>query len=386
MRRHRILSAVAGLLPAAVWCTGVLTIGALGAGEVELVVDKGDRVRCEILSEDDSKIMVRRPVIMRGKRSVMEVTYLKERIISRSEVRPVLEEYAERVKESGDQMEAQTMLARWCLERCLVDQALVHAKRAIALDLSASWPRKVMSDLGYLEVKGTWVVEEDYLAKNNLARWGEKIIPRAEYDQRVGLRAAISERDEAEKVVTAFTEALEQSKPDKMAELGRKVSDLQREAATAKKQQENLTNQLKQVKERLDRLKKGTPSGSGNARDNHQKQVEREQEQYNDIQKKLSETTAAAGKSERAANEAKQRQDTLKKLAATAKTDLPDAQTRLTKAQAEVDRLCTGLADLPPGARPTPPKVEPPPQVGKDGKPVKSGSAGADPAGGSPRL
>ncbi len=376
MRCLRLLFLVLALLPT----------GLLSAGEVELVVDKGDRVRCVIISEDDTKIMVRRPVIMRGKRSLMEVTYLKERIISRSEVRPVLEEYAERVKETGDEMEAQTMLARWCVERCLVDQALVHAKRAIALDLSASWPRKVMSDLGYLEVKGVWVVEEDYLAKNNLARWGEKIIPRAEYDQRVSLRAAISERDEAEKVVNAFTEALELAKPDKMAEMSRKVSDLQREAATAKKQQENLTNQLKQVKERLDRLKKGAPSGSGNAKDNHQRQLDREQEQYTDIQKKLAELTATAAKSERDANNARQRLESLKKLAATAKTDLPDAQARLAKAQAEVDRLCVGLSDLPPGARPSPPKVDPPPASGKDGKPAKSGSAGADPAGGSPRL
>ncbi|GDY11450.1 hypothetical protein LBMAG53_03270 [Planctomycetota bacterium] len=363
----------------------VLAWAPLGAGEYDLTMMNGEIVHCEVLKETDTQVTIRRAVIQRGKRSVVEVQLPREQVVRRESVEPLAKQYSIRAKECPDTVLDQSILAAWCAERCLVDEATVHALKALKQDSTARQPRQVMHDLGYLEVKGQWVIEEEYLTANNLERWGEKIIPAAEAAQRRALQKAIDARDKLIAQITDIQDAQALAEPKALAAQEKKVAEAERAAATAAKDQERLANQIKAATERINRLaaSKNTNNNSNNGNSNNRKslddQISREKEQIADFQKQQTAAVTKERDSKRLVDTEKRKLEKAKKAADGAK-ELPGLTKQLEKARAEVHQLSQGLSDLPPSIK-EPANAPKPPEPAAPAKSATGGaSAPGDPA------
>ena len=167
----------------------------LGADE-QVFLGSGEVVIGELIRESPTEIEIRRLVLVKRVPVPTSIILQKNQISRRVPVPSPLERYAARVKQAADTLEGQCAMSRWCMENCLMDQALVHARKADGLDDQNPIVAKLFADLGYLKDKGQWVKESDFLSQTGQVDFNGKIMSPAEADQRKALILATSARDQ----------------------------------------------------------------------------------------------------------------------------------------------------------------------------------------------
>jgi DNA repair exonuclease SbcCD ATPase subunit len=315
------------------------------AADVELTLVNGEILHGVILREDDTTVVVRRAILQRGVRQEVEVEIPRERIGQRTTAASLATQYAAKAAAAPQSWFGQSVLAAWCVERCLVPEAKRHALAALALDPTAKPPRQVMDDLGYAHIAGQWVVESEYLAANNLVRWDGRYIPAAEAQQRRDLAQAIAARNDALADHRLAVAAAALADPAAQAAAADELADLDRGVAKAVAEQERIRSQYQSVGERIKRLN-DQRSGSNNTR-RITDQIADERKRLTTLTEDLTRAAASEAKLRREAETAR-RKLALAKAGAAAAGGLEASLTRIEAARAEVARLATGLTNLPP--------------------------------------
>jgi hypothetical protein len=267
----------------------------LDAATVEVRVTSGDLITGEVVRETDSVLEVKRMVVVRHKPVATSITLQKSTITMRKEVPTLAEQYEKRRAGAGSDLLARCSLARWCLERALTEQALVHTREAEQADRFSPMVAKLYNDQGWIQVDGAWVNEDEHLAATGKVKVGDAVLSKEEAaaakDQiaKAGATASIEQkiRDAEwaiktnEKKITEATERRDKAK----AELAKAEADL-KGAQNRKEQLEKRrearadrpNNNRSQDQERQDTAALGEASSDASKASAAQKKWERELE------------------------------------------------------------------------------------------------------------
>ncbi len=167
------------LIPALALLLGISALQ-LDAATVEVRVTSGDVITGEVVQETASVLEIKRLVMIKHKPSETSVTLQKTTITMRKEVPSFPEQYATRRANASESLLGQCALARWCLDRALVDLALEHTKAAETYDDASAIVAKLYGDLGYIKVDGKWVDETEHLATTGLVKVGDAVMTKEE--------------------------------------------------------------------------------------------------------------------------------------------------------------------------------------------------------------
>jgi len=168
--------------------TTVVVIAA--AEQVEVFLPGGESVVGEVMAETEDTISVRRA--MNG--VVGTMTYQKRQIIK---VVSVGDQYQEWLGKTPQTAEAQLDLARWCLGKELRAPARAHAEKALALDPRFTEARRLMAQLGFIQIDGKWTSRDDFLATRGLVEANGRIMTT---EQAAGIDGVSKERAAAQLV------------------------------------------------------------------------------------------------------------------------------------------------------------------------------------------
>ena len=160
----------------ALFLTATMAHTALEAATVEVRVTNGDIITGEVGEETATTIELKRTLLLHHKPTVTAIIIPKNSITKRTEVPSITEQYAARRATAGTSVFEQGSLARWCVDRALVEQALVHTKLAEAEDSSSPIVAKLYGDLGFTKVNDAWVNEDEHLANTGLVKFGDKVM------------------------------------------------------------------------------------------------------------------------------------------------------------------------------------------------------------------
>lgn len=252
------------LIPAIALLIGMTSVR-LDAATVEVRVTSGDLITGELVQENATTIQLKRLVLVRYKPVETLVTLQKSTITTRKEVPSLLEQYETRRANTADSLLTKCALARWCLDRVLTEQSLVHTREAEQLDKFSPIVAKLYKDLGYTQVDGAWVNEDEHLASSGKVKVGDKVMSKEEaavakeQSIKAGTNAQIEQqiRDAEwaikanEKKITEATERRDKIKADvtkaeadtKGAQSRKEQLEKRREARAGNKQQNNRTQQ-----------------------------------------------------------------------------------------------------------------------------------------------
>ncbi|GEM_PF-6867662 len=146
-------------------CLAVLLAGAGLApsliAEEELHLDSGMIVVGDVISETPDTVVLRTQALIRHTPLAATLTYRRDQIDSRRTVPSFHDQYLARAPLSPDTVEGHLALARWCMDCCLVPEALENAQRAEALDSYNQVVAQLFKDLGYVKDQGHWVSVDD---------------------------------------------------------------------------------------------------------------------------------------------------------------------------------------------------------------------------------
>jgi hypothetical protein len=170
-----------GLIPALALILGAtLAHPSLDAATVEVRVTNGDVITGEVGEETATTIELKRTLLLHHKPTISAIIVPKNTITKRTAVPSFTEQYEARRATTGTTIFEQGALARWCVDRALVDQALVHTKLAEAEDSNSPIVAKLYSDLGFTKVNDAWVNEDEHLANTGLVKVGDKVMTKEE--------------------------------------------------------------------------------------------------------------------------------------------------------------------------------------------------------------
>lgn len=158
--------------------TSVATLTA--AQQVELKLRTGAVVKGDLVSEDNDKVVVKTTAVGKsGKAMSMTMPYKRADI---AEVIMLADaESVYRTKSAAATTAADFLaLAQWCREQNMVDQAVEHAKKSVALDATQQSAVALLGELGWMQVDGKWVKEAEALAAQGKVRVQGKIMTVAE--------------------------------------------------------------------------------------------------------------------------------------------------------------------------------------------------------------
>jgi DNA repair exonuclease SbcCD ATPase subunit len=159
----------------------LLGLGApLAAATVEVRTTTGDLITGEVLQETATTLELKRQVLIKHKPVTTSVTLAKSTITMRKEVPSLAAQYEARRAAAEPTLLSQCSLARWCVERAMTEQALVHTRQAEELDRLNPLVTKLYGDLGYLKIDGQWVEESAHLAATGKVRVGDTVLTREE--------------------------------------------------------------------------------------------------------------------------------------------------------------------------------------------------------------
>jgi hypothetical protein len=307
-----------------------LLFGATGptldaATTVEVRVTSGDLITGEVVQENANTIELKRLVVVRHKAIETTVTLQKTNITMRKEVAPLLEQYETRRASTADSLLTKCALARWCLDRALTEQSLVHTREAEKLDKFSPIVAKLYNDLGYTQVDGVWVDEDEHLASTGKVKVGDAVMTKEEAAAakeqiiKAGANAHIEQqiRDAewaiktSEKKITEATERRDKAK-----------ADLAKAEADAKG-----------AENRQQQLEKRREARAGKPQNNRTQQQDKEDSQA--LQEAGADASRAAASQKKSERELKDAEEALARVKATfdkAKASLPELQKQLAAA------------------------------------------------------
>ena len=167
------------LIPALALLFG--SVGLLGAATtVEVRVTSGDLITGEVVQETASTLEIKRLVMFKHKAVETTITVNKSTITMRKEVPSNTEQYETRRASAQSTLLGQCALARWCLDRAMAEQSLVHTQKAEQIDRFSPLVTKLYGDLGYIKVDETWTVESDHLASTGKVKVGDTVMTKEE--------------------------------------------------------------------------------------------------------------------------------------------------------------------------------------------------------------
>lgn len=307
----------------------------LAAADVELVLRSGKIVRGQLVAEEGGRVTVRQRLMGKNGSTTMEATYSVDEVLKRTAVKPPEELYAEKAAKCDASLRGRCQLAQWCWENQLPEKAVAHCKEAFAIDPTEPWARRIMEQLGWAEINGSWVVEADYLATNKLARFDGRYMPAPEAEARAALAKARAAREQAQKDLDAAKDGKDR-KPRESAEWDQKAKSAE---AAAKP----LDEQAKKIREELAALRK---QQSERTKPPSNELAAKEAKQKSDGEKQASELETRARRARDEAKESARKRDAAKAAAEHADADLADAQKRQAAADAEIKACQDKLAAM----------------------------------------
>jgi hypothetical protein len=189
------------------------------ADQVQLKMVSGEVIAGEIVSEDDKQITLKR--VMAGKKGPMTVTmsYEREKIAEVVAMPSAKDEYVKKAAAAGATAKDQLALARWCQENNLSEQAIEHAKKAAALDVTDTASRDFLGGLGQYELDGKWLNEADYMAATGKVKYGGKLVTAKEAEE---LKLKAVEKEAADEL---------ESKGNRIASIDKRLAANQQDSA-----------------------------------------------------------------------------------------------------------------------------------------------------------
>jgi predicted nucleic acid-binding Zn-ribbon protein len=332
----------------------------LDAATVEIRVTSGDLITGEVVSETANTLELKRLVLVRHKPVETSITVQKSTITTRKEVPALTQQYEARRDNADASLLAQCALARWCLDRALTEQALVHTRRAEESDNASAIVAKLYRDLGFVQVEGKWVAEDEHLASTGKVKVGDSVLTKEEaaaakeQQLKAGSNARIEQQiRDAEWVIKTGEK--------KLAEATERRDKAKDELTKAEADSKGAASRKEQIQKRLD-------ARAGKNQNNRTQQQDREDQAA--LQQASTEATQAGGAQKKWEKELENANEALAKVKAAidkAKTTLPELQKQL---EAAGGKPATGdKAGEKAGEKTAEKPAEKPADKGADGKP-----------------
>jgi hypothetical protein len=220
----------------------------LAAQQVELHLATGQTVTGELESEDATSVTLKSSMTTKsGKVMTYSKTYARQDILQLVTLKDPEDLYADR-DHAAKTADDHTALALWCRDQGMVDRAVAHAQKALAVDPKQDAAAKVLTDLGWVQVDGKWVKEADWLASQGKVRYEGKVMTIAEADAlkaQEKLKAAQKAAQQTVDDKTAALAALDKriaDLPKRPAEIDQEVTKDQADLATAQGAASKVTN------------------------------------------------------------------------------------------------------------------------------------------------
>jgi hypothetical protein len=299
-----------------------LLIGAtaidLNAATVEVRVTSGDLITGEVITETATTLELKRLVLIKHKPVETSITLTKSTITARKEVPPLTAQYETRRSTVQSTLLGQCALARWCLDRALTEQSLVHTRQAEQIDRFSPIVAKLYADLGYIKIDDAWVVESEHLASTGKVKVGDTVMTKEE--------AAVAKEQTLKASANASIE--------------QKIRDAEWVIKTSERKLEEATERRDKAKEEL---AKAEADGKGAA--NRKEQIAKRQE-------------ARAGRPQNNRNQNQEREDQASLQAANAEAsragaaqkkwekELENAEEALAKVKASIEKAKAALPEL----------------------------------------
>lgn len=323
--RALLLAAGLGLMPAAL------------VAEEELRLTSGELVVGELVKETDDTIEIRRMVLVKRNPIATNVIIPKIQVTRRQKVPPLAEQYQARIKDQPDHLLAQCAIARWCIEKCLMKEALVHTQKAETEDADNPIVAKLYIDIGYVKDEaGAWVKEDEYLAKTGKVSFAGKIMTPEQAEKAKTIAKLTAERDTLQQQIRDADWSTG-SAEEKIKDLTEKLGKAKENQAKNKADSAGAKARVEQISKRIADRTARQQNGNNGARN---------QMNLDNDKKELQEATALANKSaqeqasaERAVADAEKRLADMKTRQEKAKTELPAWKKRLEEVQVELAAL-----------------------------------------------
>jgi predicted nucleic acid-binding Zn-ribbon protein len=222
----------------------------------------------EVVSVDDKQITLKRTIA--GKKGPMSVTmpYERDKITDITLMPSANDEYDKKAAESPKTAKDQLALAKWCQEKGLDEKAVAHAKEAAALDAADNDSRAFLNGLGWYELDGKWLNEDDYLAKTGKVKYGGKLMTPKEAEE----AKAKAEENKAANEVESKTSRLASidkrmaANSEDIAEIDAKIGKVNQDLSAAQKdasEMESAKTALDQAQKQLDAARASAQANAG---------------------------------------------------------------------------------------------------------------------------
>jgi hypothetical protein len=165
----------------------------LGLGaEEEIRLVSGEVLVGQWVRESDSDIELLQTVLVDRRLSFSTIVVPKDQIAQRSLVQPPRDQYQDRAAKVVNNVDGHCELARWCLDRCLLDRALAHVQQADAIDRQNAKVAALFAELGYVKAQDQWIRQVDAAPVAEPESGGK---PPTDADKRKSYRQALSARN-----------------------------------------------------------------------------------------------------------------------------------------------------------------------------------------------
>jgi DNA repair exonuclease SbcCD ATPase subunit len=312
----------------------------LGAEE-EFQLVSGDVIVGTVVRETEKEVEISQQVLVDNRPAQSSFVVEKSQIVKRVTVPSLLEQYQERVGKVEDTVDGQCVLAAWCWEHGLVDQAEAHALKAESLNGKDPKVAALFAQLGCVKDQGQWIRQADGSVVTDKAAAADEEKRKAQAkelakDLAKDLAKATAERDELKK---------------KFKELDRTQIDLSKKVEEAEKKARALASQViaqMEKKANLEAIEKGNvASGASDEARKYwsQADTDRMRKRIEDDQAAVTQANAELKKLEHDRDQAQQKlsplQASLSKLApeiAALRFNLSRAEKEVAKLQAAVEK------------------------------------------------
>jgi hypothetical protein len=348
------------LIPALALLFG--TAGLLGAATtVEVRVTSGDLITGEVVEETATSLEIKRLVLIKHKPVETTITVSKSTITTRKEVPALTAQYETRRASAQSTLLGQCALARWCLDRALTEQSLVHTQKAEQLDRFSPLVTKLYTDLGYIKVDDAWVVESEHLASTGKVKVGDTVMTKEEAAAakeqtiKAGANASLEQKiRDAEWVIKNGERKLE--------EVTERRDTAKTELAKAEADMKGAENRKEQAQKRIE-ARAGRQQGQQNPRGQNQERADQET-----LQQATADASRASGAQKKYEKELENAEEAVAKVKASidkAKAALPELQKQLAAATGKPADGADGKASEKAGDKPAEKAADKPVADGK---------------------
>lgn len=250
----------------------LMSASGLCAQQVEITTVDGQKIRGELVSEDERQVTVQIAMPTKSGGTMKgNMPIARERIAAMADLPPVAAQYKEKAAGAADTSAAQLDLARWCRDNALAEAAVKHAKRAGELAPDDAGVGELLNQLGFWRHQGQWLPEGEYAQATGLVKHKDRFVSK---DELVGLLAA----EQAAAAQREKDKALNESKSrivvaeNRAQSFGREIDRLSKEEADLKAKIPEWESQVKQVEAKqrdVDRAQERVRSAEQRARNDN---------------------------------------------------------------------------------------------------------------------